>query len=89
MDKNFSFKAYYKNGTTKILGGKANKPENLKYGFDGMVSWKEYNKISSTELSADEIVNIAKRLYNEKCNNEIVKIEIINTLTNEVIASSI
>jgi len=89
MEKNFSFKAYYKDGTNKILGGKANIPENLKYDFDGLLSWEEYNKICSNQLSAKEVVDLAKKLYNVKCDNSIVNMEIINISTGEVVVSSI
>ena len=88
MDKKYSFKLFFNDGRTKLLGSRASTPENLKYDFDGLVSLEEYYSITDRALSSKEVVNFAKKIYNSKYNNEISKIEIINILTNEVIVTS-
>ena len=79
---------YFEDGSSKVLGGKASTAENLKYDFDGLLSWDEYDKISAKELSAKEVADLAKKLYNAKNNNKIIRVEIVNILTNEVVVSS-
>lgn len=88
MDKNFSFKIHFKDGSSKILGGKANLPENLKYDFDGMLSWEEYYSFTDKERSAKEVVNLAYKLYKNFYNDKLVKVEIVNIKSNETIVSS-
>lgn len=84
----FSFKLHFKNGSTKFLGGKASKPENLKYDFDGLLSWEDYHSFSDKERSAKEVVNLAYKLYKNAYNDQIVKVEIVNIETDETIVSS-
>lgn len=83
----YSFKLIFNDGSNKVLGGKSSKPENLKYDFDGMLSWEEYYNFSDMERTAQEVVNLAKELYNKHYNN-LVKVEIINIKTDEIIVSS-
>ena len=53
----YSFKFYYKDGSSKICGGKSSKPEYLKYDFDGTISWEEYDKIADNpNITAQEVV---------------------------------
>lgn len=89
MDKKYSFKLFFNDGKTKLLGSRASTPENLKYDFDGLVSTEEYYYITDKEWSAQEIVNFAKKFYNLKYNNNLVKIEIVNIETNEVMVTSV
>ena len=89
MEKKYRFKIYYKDGSSEVVGGKANAPENLKYDFDCMISWEEYDRIINNQnLTAQDVVNLAKKIRNRISNDQIVKCEIINILTNEVIVSS-
>ena len=85
MKTKYSFKIYLNNNTSKVLGGKANTPENLKYDFDGMISWEEYDKVCKMNLTSKEVLSYAKKFYNEKYSNQIVKIEIVNIETNEIV----
>ena len=84
----FSFKLCFKNGSTKVLGGKASKPEHLKYDFDGLLSWEDYYSFSNKERSCKEVVNLAHKLYSNVYDDQILKIEIINIETDETIVSS-
>ena len=85
----YSFKFYYEDGSSKIAGGKSSKPEYLKYDFDGLISWEEYDKIADDKsVTAQDIVNMAKQFFNKFENERIVKVEIINIETNEVVVSS-
>ena len=36
-------------------------------------------------LTSKEVLSYAKKFYNEKYNNQIVKIEIVNIETNEIV----
>ena len=82
--KPFKFKKYYKDGTIKLNGGSASKPEYLYGELDGMVSWEEYDKISTSNLSTDKLLKIALKGFN-KASNPIKRIEIVNIETNEVL----
>lgn len=84
-ENKFSFKLYFRDKSTKILKGKASSPENLKYDFDGLISWEEYDRISNMDLTAKEVLEHAERIYNKKYNNQIVRIEVLNIVTNEII----
>ena len=85
----YSFKLHFKDGTSKLAGGKSNLPENLKYDFDGMVSWEEYNRIADDKtITGQDVVNMAKKFYNAFEEGNIIKVEIIDLHTNEVVVSS-
>ena len=85
----FAFKFYYDDVSSKVAGGKSSKPENLKFGFDGTISWEEYDRIADNpNIAVQEVANMAKEFFNKTENNKIIKVEIINIETNEVIVSS-
>ena len=85
----YSFKFYYADGSSKVSGGKSASPESLKYDFDGAISWEEYDKIADDKsVTAQDVVNMAKQFFNKFENERIVKVEIINIETNEVVVSS-
>ncbi|MBQ9790101.1 MAG: hypothetical protein IJW24_00715 [Clostridia bacterium] len=80
----YRFKIYCSDGTSKFIGGRGATPESLKYDFDGMVSWDEYERISDDEtMGTAEILNLAKTLYSKK--HSFSRIEIVNTETGEVV----
>ena len=83
----FSFKLNFKDGATKMVGGKSSSPENLKYDFDGMLPWEEYYSFSDSKRTPQDVVNLAKVLYSKHYNN-LDKVEIINIQTDEIIISS-
>ena len=85
--KPYRFKKYYKDGTVKLNGGRASKPEYLYGEFDGLVGWEEYEKIATYDLSIQELLQIAMKGFNKFSNplNPIIRIEIVNTETNEVV----
>ena len=81
----YRFKIYYNDGTSGFIGGSGAKPEFLKYDFDGMMPWEEYEKIYyNTEIKIPEILKLAKEMYS-KNQKPFSKIEIVNTETGEVI----
>ena len=85
----YSFKFYYDDGSSKVAGGKSSKPEYLKYDFDGTISWEEYDRIADNpNITVQEVVNMAKDFFNRWENGKIIKVEIIDIETNEVIVSS-
>ena len=85
----YSFKLHLKDGTSKMAGGKSNLPENLKYDFDGMVSWEEYNRIADDKtITGQDVANMAKKFYNKFEDGNIVYVEIIDVFTNEVVVRS-
>ena len=85
--KLYKFKRYYKDGTVELSGGKASKPEYLYGDLDGVVSWEEYDKIATSNLSTAELLKIAIKGFNRFSNslNPIVRMEIVNIDTDEVI----
>ncbi len=85
--KVYQFKRYYKDGTVELAGGKASKPEYLYGDLDGVVSWEEYDKISTSNLTTQELLKIAISGFNKfsKPTNPIIRMEIVNIETDEVI----
>lgn len=83
----YKFKKYYKDGTISLNGGSASKPEYMYCEFDGVVSWDEYDKIATSNLSTHEILQIAIKGFNKftKAENPIIRMEIVNIQTNEII----
>ncbi|MBO5884277.1 MAG: hypothetical protein J6Q51_00605 [Clostridia bacterium] len=84
MEKIYCFKIYYKNGQSKVLGGKASKPEYLYGDFDGMISQEEYHQISISKLNIKELLHTASMIF-KTVFVDINKIEIINIKTNQII----
>ena len=82
--KPYKFKKYYEDGTIECNGGRASKPEYLYGEFDGMVTWEEYDKIATSNLTTNELLKIALKVFS-KTSKTIKKIEIINIETNEII----
>lgn len=80
----YMFKAYCPDGTAELIEGRAAKPELLYNNFDGLMDWKEFDKLDDN-ISVTEVLNIAKDIYKDK----YIKIEIINTKTNKVIEQKI
>lgn len=82
--KPYQFRKYYEDGTIECNGGRASKPEYLYGEFDGLIDWEEYDNIATSNLTANELLKIALKVFNKK-SKKIKKIEIVNIETNEIV----
>lgn len=80
----YSFKYYYNDGTSKVSGCRAEKPEELYNDFDGLIDWEEFDELYNKNLSIHEVLELAVRAYTGFL-QDFYRIEIINTKTNETI----
>lgn len=83
---NYSFRIYYKDGQSKVFGGKAVAPIYLYNDFDGLINYEEYEKLKEQEntLTTHDILLVAKKAY-KKLLKDCNKLEIINIKTNEIV----
>lgn len=82
----YSFKFYYKDGTSEIAEMKSPDPEGLYYDFDGLMDWDELDEFWGKGLTTHEVLELAYDLYrNQKNIKDYYKIEIVNIYTGEVI----
>lgn len=81
----YAFKFFYDDGSIELAGGRSSKPEFLYGSLDGLVSWNEYDKIATSNLSVHELLTYAAGVFKNKWKKSFYRIEIVNTETNEVI----
>ena len=84
MEKVYSFRITHQTNETRVLGGRASKPEYLYAVFDGMIDFEEYQKISNSHPSIKKLLNLATNIFKKQFKN-LTRIEIINAKTNEIV----
>jgi hypothetical protein len=88
MNKNLPYAIYaqFADGNVKKVSGDAKSPELLYNDFDGLMPWNEYDELSTKNLTTQQILKMAFELYSKK-QKGLVKLSIINCLTNEIVAN--
>ena len=83
-DMIYSFKFYFTDGTSKLSGCKSKDPLKLYNDFDGLINWEEFDSLHEKNPTLHEVLELAFKVY--KCFfKDFYRIEIVNTLTNEVL----
>ena len=81
----YKYKIYYKDGTSQKFGTPMDSPNKLYFDFDGSMDWEEYYSLYDREVSTQEILTLACKIFKKILKKEYYRIEIINEETNEVI----
>ena len=59
----FTFKIFYKDGTSALLNERASKPEFLYNDFDGLLPMQDFERLKSQNLNTKDILILASKLY--------------------------
>lgn len=81
----YRFKIYFKDGTTDLPSGKGKRPTILYNDFDGLMDWDEFENLNENNITTQQELELAFKLYKKLYKKEYYRIEIINDETNEVI----
>ena len=81
----YQFKFYYKDGTTKYVGGKGIRPTTLYNDFDGLLDWDDLYKLREEDMTTEKILTMAFDLYKTFLKKDYYRIEIVNLETNTIV----
>ncbi len=81
----YQFKFYYKDGTTKYVGGKGITPTSLYNDFDGLLEWDEFYKLKEEDMTTEKILTMAFDLYKTFLKKDYYRIEIVNLETDTIV----
>lgn len=83
-DMIYSFKYYFIDGTSKLSGCRSKDPLELYNDLDGLINWEEFDSLHEKNLTLHEVLELAFKAYKGFL-KDFYRIEIVNTLTNEVL----
>lgn len=84
----YRFKFYFDDGISKLSDCKSENVLGLFLDFEGLMDMDTYKSFDKKKLNEEQILLLAKECYPNLYafrNKKIIKIEIINTETNEII----
>lgn len=84
----YRFKFYFDDGTSRLSSCKSENVLGLFLDFEGLMDMDTYKSFDKKKLNEEQILLLAKECYPNLYafrNKKIIKIEIINTETNEII----
>ncbi len=94
-DLHYVLRLCYQNGEEETVPGAFRAPEDVHYGFDYFVDIDEYDLIESIlgqlDLPVEEVLKIVFEIAGYNCvyaNKKIVRAEIVDKRTGEVVASA-